>query len=151
MSIFSYSVSQQGAAVALSKYTNQVTLIVNTASQCSFAANNIILLNQVQLQNSKAGFTVLAFPCAEFANQEPLSDAELCAWRRNLGILFPVFDRVCVKPPKVDPLFGLLQEHLGRVRWNYTKYLCNRAGTPIQKLGPSCSLPELQAAVERLL
>ncbi|KAK7196174.1 glutathione peroxidase [Novymonas esmeraldas] len=150
-SIFTCSATQGGQTILLQKYTGYVTLIVNVASRCTFTAANIEMLNSVQQAYGTRKFTVLAFPCAQFANQEPLNNAEIARWGDDLGLLFPIFDRVNVKGPAADPLFQMLRAQQGPVMWNYTKYLCDRNGTPCRKLEPSCSLDTLQQSIERVL
>lgn len=151
MSVFTFSVARQGVLVPLASYTGNVILIVNTASRCSFTAANIEALNEVQRLSEPRGFTILAFPCAQFANQEPLSDSEITAWKDDMAITFPVFDKTNVKGKRADPLFSMLQERLGKAHWNYTKYLCDRSGNPVKRLDPTCFPSLLMDSVEALL
>ncbi|EPY39380.1 glutathione peroxidase [Angomonas deanei] len=150
-SIFTHSAMMGGKWIPLSQYKPKVTLIVNTASLCSFTASNIHQLNELQRTYGPRGFTVLAFPCAQFANQEPLSPDGLKAWTADNAITFPVFDRVNVvlSKPDVHPLFEVLQRELGPIRWNYTKFLCDRSGTPMKKFQP-VSL-SLESEIEKYL
>lgn len=135
-SVFSYTATQGGMSVALKQYSGYATLIVNTASRCSFTPMNIELLNSVQQTYGSQKFTVLAFPCSQFAGQELPTNAEIQKWREEMGLLFPVFDKVQVKGGNADPLYRMLQSQLGSIRWNYTKFLCTRNGTPQKKTGP---------------
>ncbi|KAG5490184.1 hypothetical protein JKF63_00303 [Porcisia hertigi] len=150
-SIFTYSAVQGGKTILLQKYSGYVTLLVNTASQCSFTPMNIDMLNRVQETYGPRKFTVLAFPCHQFANQEPLSNAEIAQWSQDLGLLFPVFDRINVKNPSADPLFQLLRAQQGAPMWNYTKYLCDRSGVPCRKLEPGCTMDTLRQSIECVL
>ncbi|GET93382.1 glutathione peroxidase, putative [Leishmania tarentolae] len=150
-SIFSYSAVQNGKTILLQKYSGYATLIVNVASRCSLASVNIEMLNEVQQVYGPRRFTVLAFPCAQFANQEPLSNTEIVQWCEDLGLLFPVFDRVNVKGSSADPLFQMLRAQQGAPMWNYTKYLCDRSGLPLRKLEPGCSMDALRQSIESVL
>ncbi|KAG5464876.1 hypothetical protein LSCM4_00321 [Leishmania orientalis] len=150
-SIFAYSAVQGGKPVSLQKYSGYVTLIVNVASRCSLTSFNMEILNGVQQAYNPRRFTVLAFPCAQFANQEPLSNAEIAQWCKDIGLLFPVFDRVNVKGPSADPLFQMLRAQQGALAWNYTKYLCDRSGVPRRKLEPGCSMDALRQSIECIL
>lgn len=150
-SIFNYSAVQGGKTVLLRRYTGYATLIVNVASRCSFTPANIEMLNEVQQAYGSRKFTVLAFPCAQFANQEPLNNAEIAQWREDHGLLFPVFDRINVKGPNADPLFQMLRAQQGAPVWNYTKYLCDRGGVPCRRLEPGCSPDTLRSSIECVL
>ncbi|KAL7695931.1 glutathione peroxidase [Lotmaria passim] len=150
-SIFAYSATQEGRTIFLQKYSGYVTLVVNLASRCSFTPANIATLNEVQQMYASRKFTVLGFPCSQFANQEPLSDCEIAQWKRDMSILFPVFDKINVKGARADPLYQMLRAQQGAPAWNYTKYLCDRNGVPCRKLEPSCSLDSLKQAIESVL
>lgn len=151
MSVFLFTLTARGVAVPMSTYQGEVTLIVNLASRCSFAASNNALLNNLQRTYTDRGFTVLGCPCGNFGAQEPLSNSELDVWQRDMGILFPVFDKLDVKGKRRDPLFAMLQEQLGEVRWNYTKFLCDRAGTPVKRFDAGCPPPMITESIEALL
>ncbi|KAG5464139.1 hypothetical protein LSCM1_00319 [Leishmania martiniquensis] len=150
-SIFTYSAVQGGKTISLQQYSGYVTLIVNVASRCSFTPVNIEVLNGVQQAYSSRKFTVLAFPCAQFANQEPLTNAEIAQWCKHIGLLFPVFDRVNVKGPSADPLFQMLRAQQGAPAWNYTKYLCDRGGVSRRRMEPGCSMDVLRQSIEGIL
>lgn len=150
-SIFAFSASQCGKAVSLAQYKNYVTVVVNTASRCGFTTSNVSTLREIQDLYKGQKLTVLAFPCGQFAKQEPLSNDELEQWKQSLDINFPVFDKIEVKGPGADPLFAMLGQSLGAPRWNFTKYVCDRDGVPREKLDPTCSLSALKEAVEKHL
>ncbi|ESL11241.1 glutathione peroxidase [Trypanosoma rangeli SC58] len=148
--VFAYSALIGGKSVALSKYTGCVTVIVNTASLCSFGPASLQQLIQLQRVYESRRVTVLGFPCAQFANQEPKSSEELVEWKQTWGVNFPLFDKVKVKGPDAHPLFQMLQTSLGPIRWNYTKFVCDCEGIPRVKLNVSSSSEELHRSIERL-
>ncbi|RNF00972.1 glutathione peroxidase [Trypanosoma conorhini] len=148
--VFAYSALLDGKSVALSKYTGLVTVIVNTASLCSFSAASLQQLTQLQREYGPRGVAVLGFPCAQFANQEPKSREELVEWAQARELNFPLFDKVQVKGPHAHPVFRMLQASLGPIRWNYTKFVCDHEGIPRVKLDASCASEVLQRSVARL-
>nr|CCC96073.1 unnamed protein product [Trypanosoma congolense IL3000] len=150
VSVFSHLALMDGSPVPLAKYGGNVTIIVNTASLCSFAASNIRHLTQMQRSWGTRGFTILAFPCSQFANQEPKSAEEISSWVASSGINFPVFDKVKVSGPDAHPLFKGLQSSLGPIRWNYTKFVCSRAGMPYAKFHPTSGIDEVERCVSLL-
>lgn len=90
-SIFDFDVQTAGGAtVSLAKYSGApVTLIVNTASKCGFTGQYQGL--QELAQAFGEDLQILAFPCHQFAQQEPGSDAEIQAFvKREYGVTFPV-------------------------------------------------------------
>lgn len=150
-SIFSFTAEKSGRTIALKEFNRNVALIVNTASLCSFTQSNIAILNQVYTDFAHKGFAVLAFPCSQFANQEPLMPDELTRWASDLAIKFPVFDPIYIKGTNTHPLYAMLQRELGRVRWNYTKYICDRNGIPYRKLDAAASSSEVSALISHLI
>lgn len=65
-----------GAVVGLSQYAGLVSVVVNTASECGYTAENLGGLQRLYEQFHSRGFTVLAFPSNDF-QQESLDGAEL--------------------------------------------------------------------------
>uniref|UniRef100_A0A158R5L6 Glutathione peroxidase n=1 Tax=Syphacia muris TaxID=451379 RepID=A0A158R5L6_9BILA len=65
-----------GNYVNLSQYRGQVLLIVNVASFCSFTMQYLDFPNLLDL-NMNSGFTIIGFPCNQFALQEPSRNDEL--------------------------------------------------------------------------
>ncbi|CAI9743240.1 glutathione peroxidase 7-like [Octopus vulgaris] len=60
-----------GDTVHLSKYKGKVSLVVNVASECGYTHRNYEALVQMQDTFGTLKFTVLAFPCNQFGEQEP--------------------------------------------------------------------------------
>jgi glutathione peroxidase len=146
-----------GAPASLADYRGQVLLIVNTASQCGLTPQYHAL--EALHQRFKArGFSVLAFPCNDFGAQEPGSPEEIasfCATR--FSVSFPLFEKVRAKGDK-SPLYRTLTEELpeglrGEIRWNFTKFLVDKAGHVTHRFEPQVEplAPEVMAAVERAL
>ena len=103
-----------GDDVDLSRYGGQVVLVVNTASACGLTPQ-YAGLQELHVKYADQAFTVLGFPCDQFANQEPGSDEEIAGFcQRNYGVTFPMFSKVDVHGPEAHPLFEWLRdEHDG--------------------------------------
>ena len=59
----------------------------------------------------------------------------------GLGVQFDVFAKTDVKGPAAHPVFKFLtsqtSECCGRgIKWNFTKFLCDRDGKPVKRLSP---------------
>ncbi len=157
MNLYDFNVTDAGGAeVSLSDYAGKPVLIVNTASRCGFT-NQYAGLQKLYEDYRERGFTVLGFPCNQFAGQEPGSDVEIASFcSLNFGVTFPLFKKLDVKGDDAHPLFVFLTTELrsffGReVKWNFTKFLVDRTGKPVKRFSPATEPEKLRAAIEKLL
>ena len=73
MSIYEIEVPTiDGGSTTLEEFRGQLLLIVNTASGCGLAPQ-FEGLEKLYLEFNEKGFSVLGFPCNQFAGQEPLT------------------------------------------------------------------------------
>ena len=109
-SIYDFEVKQpDGKEKNLSDYKGKVLLIVNTASQCGFTPQ-FEGLQKLYEKYSPKGFTVLGFPCNQFANQDPGTDEEILSFcSLNYGVTFPVFSKIEVNGTNEHPLYKFLK------------------------------------------
>ena len=145
-----------GEEVSFERFRGQVALVVNTASKCGFTPQ-YAELEALYREFAGAGFVVLAFPCNQFGQQEPGDAASIRFTCNNTyQVTFPVFAKVEVKGEHAHPLFPWLTGHLdsllGRdIRWNFTKFLVGRDGTPLDRFLPLKPPRRLRAAVAQAL
>lgn len=146
----------RGESVALSRYEGSAVLVVNTASKCGFTPQYAGLEALYRKYNSK-GLVVLGFPCNQFGNQEPGDAATIeGSCLLNYGVSFPVFEKIDVKGPHAHPLFNWLTACLpgifGRdIRWNFTKFLLGRDGTPLKRFAPITKPQSIDGAIQTAL
>jgi glutathione peroxidase len=133
-SLYPCSISRRGGElVELGGYVGSVVLVTNTASKCGFT-KQYDALEALYQKFRERGFTVLAFPSNDFADQEPGSDAEIESFCRvNFGVTFPVFPKGEVRGRSKQEIFERLTEGgpvdlRGEVRWNFEKFLLDREG-----------------------
>jgi glutathione peroxidase len=125
----------------LADYRGKVLLVVNVASRCGFTPQ-YKGLQRLYEQFGARGFEVLAFPCDQFGHQEPGSDAEISAFcDRTYGVTFPLFAKIEVNGKNAHPLYVWLEQErpglLGRsIKWNFTKFLVDRAGAVRARFAP---------------
>jgi len=157
MSIYEFSVATaKGEQEALTKYQGKVLLIVNTASNCGFTSQ-YQGLQQLYETYGKENFTILAFPCNQFLEQEPGSNEEIQNFCQiNFGVTFPVFSKIDVKGSAADPLFTYLTEKspglLGKsIKWNFTKFLVDGKGVVYDRYAPTTSPSQLKGDIEKLI
>lgn len=147
----------EGMPQSLSDFEGQVLLIVNTASQCGFTPQ-LSGLQSLYDRYKERGFSVLAFPCNQFRQQEPGTNAEIGSFcQRNYGVTFPVFAKIEVNGSAAHPLFRHLKHQApgvlgtGFIKWNFTKFLVSRDGRTIRRFGPNTAPEAITPVIEELL
>lgn len=150
--------THSGEPFNLRALRGQVLLVVNVASRCGYTPQ-LAELERLYRRYRDQGFTVLAFPCNQFARQSPESSpafAQFC--EQNYGVTFPLMEKVRVNGRGAHPLFVLLRRQapgvLGSttIKWNFTKFLVGRDGQVICRFGPRADrrrmMPALEAALD---
>jgi glutathione peroxidase len=142
-----------GQTKRLGDYAGKVALVVNTASECGFTPQ-YTGLEALWRAFRDRGLVVLGFPSNDFGAQEPGSEAEIQTFcSTTYDVTFPMFAKVKVVGAERSPVFDLLASAHGEPKWNFHKYLVDRAGNVVQAF-PSRVKPEdaeLRDAIERAL
>lgn len=146
-----------GQERALNEFAGKVLLVVNVASHCAFTPQ----YRALQALYQKYGpddFSVLGFPCNQFAEQEPEAEAAIQSFcEQSYGVTFPLFSKIAVNGENAHPLFDWLKVKAPgvgdtkSVKWNFTKFLVNRSGTDVVRFGPSTSPEAIAPSIEKLL
>ncbi|CAH1119701.1 unnamed protein product [Phaedon cochleariae] len=155
-SIYEFSAKDiKGNEVSLEKYKGHVCIIVNVASQCGYTKNNYAELNELfdEFSESK-GLRILAFPCNQFASEEPGGNAEICQFIQTKNVKFDVFEKINVNGSDAHPLWSFLKYKQGGVlgdfiKWNFTKFIINKEGQPVERHGPSTNPKDLVKSLEK--
>ncbi|KAJ0391354.1 hypothetical protein ATCC90586_006159 [Pythium insidiosum] len=84
---------------------------------------------------------VLAFPCNQFASQEPGTHEEIMEFVKQYNCQFPFFEKHDVNGANARPVFTYLKAKLpgsfgSFVKWNFTKFLVDRNGQPFKRYAP---------------
>ncbi|MBY6223351.1 glutathione peroxidase [Ferrimonas balearica] len=145
-----------GEPKSLEAYRGKVLLVVNTASACGFTPQ-YEGLQKLQNEYGERGFSVLAFPCNQFGNQESGDDEAIrgfCDLRFNID--FPLFSKIDVNGNKAHPLFEWLKAEKGgwlgdNIKWNFTKFLVDREGRVVERFAPTTKPESIAGAIEKLL
>ncbi|WP_026343761.1 glutathione peroxidase [Nocardia sp. BMG111209] len=177
MSVYEYSVTTaDGQTKSLGDYKDRVVLIVNVASKCGFTPQ-YAGLEALHQATEDRGLDILGFPCNQFGDQEPGTNAEIqdfCS--TEYGVTFPVFAKLDVNGANADPLYtylraeapgdfgpdaGMLYEHIAKnrpetigtdeVKWNFTKFLVGRDGEVIRRYESTATPEEIGADIALLL
>ena len=146
-----------GQPLSLEYFRGRVLLVVNTASKCGFTPQYAALEDLYKEYNAR-GLEVLAFPCNQFGRQEPGGAEEIAAFcERNYGVSFPVFAKIDVNGAEAHPLYRWLKREkpgllgIGRIPWNFTKFLIGRGGQVVSRHGPKTDPGKLRGEIEELL
>jgi len=177
MSVYDFSVkAADGGTQSLSEYAGRVLLIVNVASKCGFTPQ-YEGLEALHRGAKDRGLRILGFPCNQFGDQEPGTDADIqlfCSTTYNVS--FPVLGKIDVNGPDADPLYaylraeapgdfgpanGRLYDHLKKthpesigtddVKWNFTKFLVGQDGAVIRRYESTTTPAEIGADLDALL
>jgi glutathione peroxidase len=150
-------VAGNGVTLPLAQKQGKVLLVVNTASKCGFTPQ-YAGLEILWQQFAPRGFEVLAFPCNQFAKQDPAGNAEIATFCDiHFGLSFPLMAKVDVNGPAASPLFEWLKAQapgvLGTraIKWNFTKFLIDRSGKVVRRYAPAVKPEKLARDVEALL
>ncbi|KAI8421566.1 hypothetical protein MSG28_009593 [Choristoneura fumiferana] len=134
-SIHEFTVKKiKGEEVKLDVYKGHVCIIVNVASQCGLTANNYKQLNELYEQYAESkGLRILAFPCNQFAGQEPGNPEEIVCFAADRKVKFDLFEKVDVNGDDASPLWKFLKHKQGGalgnfIKWNFTKFIIDKNG-----------------------
>lgn len=181
MNIYDFTVkNNQGQEKSLVDYKGKVVLIVNTASKCGFTPQ-FEELQKLYLTYKDQGLVILGFPCNQFAEQDPGSNAEIEQFcRYNYGVTFPIFAKGDVRGEHAQPLFQYLTKEKGfegfdedhpnaailkdvlenkfpeilegdGIKWNFTKFLIDREGHVVKRFEPTKVPSAIAKDIEALL
>lgn len=177
MSIYDFSVkSKKGEDVSLREFEGKVLLVVNTATKCGLTPQYEGMQTLFEKYEAR-GFTILDFPCNQFAEQAPGTDEEISEFcSLNYGTKFPRFAKIDVNGENASPLYAWLKEQIPEdkgdeesakfeemvkqytpnnepsdIKWNFGKFLVGRDGAVVARYSPAITPDKLEADIEALL
>jgi glutathione peroxidase len=124
-----------GESSSLAPYEGKTILIVNVASKCGLTPQ-YEGLERLQKTYEDRGFSVVGFPCNQFAGQEPGTAEEIQTFcSTTYGVTFPLFEKIDVNGEHQSPIYTELEKvpdaegYHGDVRWNFEKFLVDAKGS----------------------
>ena len=181
MNVYDFTVkAQDGNDVALADYKGKVLLIVNTATGCGFTPQYDDLQDLYDAYQ-KDGLEILDFPCNQFGEQSPESDAETTKFcQDNYGTQFPQYSKIEVNGENETPLYAWLKSQKGfegfdksqrlgamldtmlaqqdpdyaskpDIKWNFTKFLIDAEGRVVARFEPTADMTAVEKAIADLL
>jgi glutathione peroxidase len=132
--------SIDGTPDLLGRLRGKLTLAVNVASRCGLTPQ-YQGLEELQRELATENFTVVGFPCNQFAAQEPGSEAEIVAFcRTNYEVSFPLSAKIEVNGTNRHPVYQFLTSPAGGfggdITWNFEKFLIARDGRVLRRYPP---------------
>ena len=151
--------SIDGKPVPLASYRGKVLLIVNVASHSKFTSQ-YEGLQALYMKYGDQGLAILAFPSDDFGKEEPDGNDAIKQFAvGKYKVTFPIFAKIPLAGEHMAPLYQFLTDKQanpttgGPIRWNFTKFLADRAGKILRRFEPDVTpdAPELAAAIEKAL
>ncbi len=137
----------------------RAALVVNVASKCGLTPQ-YEALEKLHAELGPRGFTVIGFPCNQFAGQEPGTAEEIeefCS--ATYGVTFPLTAKIDVNGNDRDAVYDLLtstpdaEGEAGDIQWNFEKFLVAPSGEVVGRFRPRTEPddPTVLAAIEAVL
>ena len=148
--------SLDGAPSSLAPYEGKALLVVNVASKCGLTPQ-YEGLERLQKKYEGKGFSVLGFPCNQFAGQEPGSPEEIAEFcSTTYGVTFPLFEKIDVNGEGRHAIYTELtatadaEGNAGDIQWNFEKFLVSPSGEVVGRFRPRTDPedPALVGAIE---
>ena len=157
MSVYDFVMKDaEGVDVSLADYKGKVLLIVNTATGCGFTPQ-YNALEELYEKYKDRGFEILDFPCNQFGEQTPGTDAEITEFCTiNFGVSFKQFSKIDVNGENEAPLYTYLKNEKGgilgtKIKWNFTKFLVDREGHVVERYAPTVTPERIEPRIMELL
>ena len=179
MGIYDYKVkARKGQELDMQTMQGKVLLIVNTATGCGFTPQYEALENLYEKYHGQ-GFEVLDFPCNQFGHQAPGDEGEIHEFcTAKYKTQFDQLAKIDVNGETEEPLFTWLKQQApdeeivgmknkaamamiakisttckkpGDIKWNFTKFLVDRAGNVVKRYNPTFDPKDMDADVAALL
>jgi len=156
MTIYDAPVSTiDGESSSLAPLRGKTLLVVNVASKCGLTPQYEALESLQQTYGAK-GFSVVGFPCNQFAGQEPGTPEEIKEFcSTNYNVSFPLFEKIDVNGAKQHPIYAQLTQiadaegAAGEVQWNFEKFLVSPSGDVVARFRPPVK-PDDQSVTEAI-
>ncbi|RSN65291.1 glutathione peroxidase [Amycolatopsis roodepoortensis] len=131
-----------GEDTTLGALEGKTLLVVNVASKCGLTPQ-YTGLEKLQERYADKGFSVVGFPCNQFAGQEPGTAEEIQTFcSTTYGVSFPLFEKLDVNGETRHPLYTELTKAAdaegaaGDVQWNFEKFLVAPSGEVVGRFRP---------------
>lgn len=146
-----------GKDLPLSTFKDKFILIVNLARKSSYNDQLPALIKLNDTYKDK-GLVVIGIPSNDFGAEEPGTDLEIHKAYTDAKVDFPVMAVSKVSSDSELPIATFLTKGKdvpagGPIHWNYTKFIINKKGAVIARLGPDVApdSPEFLSTIDQVL
>jgi len=150
MSIYDYTfIDNSGNTVSMNDFREKIILIVNVASKCGLTSQYAGIESLYKKYKDK-GFVVIGFPCNQFAEQEPGSDAEIKEFcQTNFDVTFTLASKIDVNGENTHPIYQHLKDAVGikDISWNFEKFLVFQ-NEAVRNYDPQLAPEELEEMIQ---
>lgn len=146
----------KGKVIKLEEYKVKVILIVNTATKCGLA-DQFKELEYLFNKYKDNNFTIIGFPCNQFANQEPETNKTIVnACKVNWGVSFILSEKIDVNGKYTHPIFKYLKDNTkgvfnNDIKWNFTKFLIDKDGKIYKRYSPTTKPLKIENDIVKLI
>ena len=145
-----------GNEVSLDKYKGHVLIIVNVASSCGLTESNYKQLQSLyEKYGEKEGLRILAFPCNQFAGQEPGTSKEIKEFVKKYDVTFDMFEKIDVNGENAHPLWKWMKAQpkgagtfTQDIKWNFTKFVIDKNGQVVARFAPTTEPLQMTETLE---
>ena len=129
-------------------------LVVNVASACGMTKQ----YTDLQQASMEPGLLVVGFPCNQFGNQEPGTDADILEFAKSkYNSNFPIFSKIEVNGENTCELYQWLKsekadaEGNSDISWNFTKFLVSKDGQVLARFDPGTTPDDIKIKLDNFL
>jgi glutathione peroxidase len=146
-----------GKDIPVATYQGKFILVVNLARRSTYNDQLPALIKLADRYKDK-GLVVIGIPSNDFGGEEPGTEAEIEKAYTDAKVDFPVMAVSKVSGDAALPITVFLTKSKGAppggpIHWNYTKFIIDKKGNVIARLGPDVApdSPEFLATVDQVL
>jgi len=105
----------------------------------------------------KDGLRIAAFPCNQFAGQEPGTEPEIKKTvTEKFHVTFDMYSKIDVNGSGAHPIYKYLKMKKGgtlfdAIKWNFSKFTIDRDGQPVERYAPNVEPNDMEADLVKLL
>jgi len=141
----------------MSSFAGNILLVVNVASYWGYTNDYTELPKLYDLYGPR-GFRVLAFPCNQFAREEPGSHEEIfdfvhTRYDPEMASKLQFFVKADVNGPNEREVYAFLKRafSLNEISWNFEKFVIDHSGKPFRRYAPNISPMSIEMDINALL
>jgi phospholipid-hydroperoxide glutathione peroxidase len=150
-----------GNPQSMRNFEGHPLIVVNVASKWGKTRVNYEQLTALYEKYSSPadgskGLKIIGFPCNQFANQEPGTEAEIKEFVKQYNVTFDLTSKVNVNGDEAHPLWKWMKSQKGgtlidAIKWNFTKFLLDRSGQVIERFGTTTDPFDMEKDIEKLM